>query len=99
MQQGLDLFQIIHRGALATYPLILLSVVSVAVVLERLWSLRNIGSVTLRIADSILEPIRKGQKDLAIAICRQNSHCPAGRIFLNVISKISCQPGSESSVC
>jgi len=87
MQQGLDLFQIIHRGALATYPLILLSVVSVAVVLERLWSLRNIGSVTLRIADSILEPIRKGQKDLAIAICRQNSHCPAGRIFLNVISK------------
>jgi len=87
MQQALDLFQIIHRGALATYPLILLSVVSVAVVLERLWSLRNIGSVTLRIADSILEPIRKRQKDLAIAICRQNSHCPAGRIFLNVISK------------
>jgi biopolymer transport protein ExbB len=87
MQQGLDLFQIIQRGALATYPLILLSVISVAVVLERLWSLRNIGSVTLRIAESILEPIRKGQKDLAIAICRQNSHCPAGRIFLNVISR------------
>ncbi len=86
MQQGLDLFQIIQRGALATYPLIVLSVISVAVVLERLWSLRNIGSVTLRIADSILEPIKKGQKDLAIAICRQNSHCPAGRIFLNLIS-------------
>jgi biopolymer transport protein ExbB len=87
MQPGLNLIQIIHQGALATYPLILLSVISVAVVLERLWSLRNIGSVTLRIADSILEPIKKGQKDLAIAICRQNSHSPAGRIFFNVISR------------
>lgn len=86
-QQGLDLFQIIQRGALATYPLIILSIVSVAVVLERLWSLRNVGSITLRIADSILEPIKKGEKDLAVAICRQNSHCPAGRIFLNIISQ------------
>lgn len=87
MQPGLNLIQIIHQGALATYPLILLSVISVAVVLERLWTLRNIGSVTLRIADSILEPIKQGQKDLAIAICRQNSYSPAGRIFSTVISR------------
>jgi biopolymer transport protein ExbB len=85
MQPGLDLIQIIHRGALATYPLVFMSVISVAVVLERLWYLRNIGATTLRIADSIMEPIRKGEKDLAVAMCRQNSHCPAGRIFLNVI--------------
>ncbi len=91
MQHGLDLIEIIHKGAIATYPLILLSVASVTVVLERLWFLRNIGSVTLRMVDSILEPVRKGQKDLAIAICRQNSHCPAGRIFLNVLAR----PGSE----
>lgn len=96
MQQGLDLIQIIHRGALATYPLIVLSVISVAVVLERLWSLRNIGSVTLRIADSILEPLRKGEKDLAMAICRQNSYSPAGRIFLNVIS-LGTNAGVESA--
>jgi biopolymer transport protein ExbB len=87
MQQGLDLIQIIHKGAIATYPLIFLSVVSVAVVLERLWSLRNIGSATLRLADSILEPIGNGQRELVLAICRQNSHSPAGRIFLNVISR------------
>jgi biopolymer transport protein ExbB len=85
--QGLDFIQIIHKGAIATYPLIFLSVVSVAIVLERLWSLRNIGSVTLRLTESILEPVSKGQKELAMAICRQNSQCPAGRIFLNVISR------------
>ena len=85
--QGLDLIEIIHKGAIATYPLILLSVISVTVVLERLWSLRNIGSMTVRISESLLEPIKKGQRDLAIAICRQNANSPAGRIFLNMLDK------------
>ncbi|MBI4525262.1 MAG: MotA/TolQ/ExbB proton channel family protein [Deltaproteobacteria bacterium] len=85
-QQGLDLIQIIHKGAIATYPLIFLSVISLAVVLERLWSLRNIGSSALRLTDSILEPLSRGQRDLAVAICKQNSQNPAARIFLNVIA-------------
>jgi len=90
-QQGLDLIDIIHKGAIATYPLILMSIVSVAVVFERLWSLRGIASVTLRITESLLEPIKKGQRDLAIAICKQNSHSPAGRIFLNILDRESSQ--------
>jgi biopolymer transport protein ExbB len=90
-QQGLDLIDIIHKGAIATYPLILMSVISVTVVLERLWSLKNIGSITLRITESLLEPIKKGQRDLAVAICRQNSHSPAGRIFLNVLEREGSQ--------
>ena len=90
-QQGLDLIDIIHKGAIATYPLILLSIVSVTVVLERLWSLKNMGSVTLRITESLLEPIKKGQRDLAIAICRQNSQSPAARIFLNVLEREGSQ--------
>ena len=84
-QQGLNLVEIIHKGALATYPLILLSIISVTVVFERLWSLRNIRSTTLRIAESLVDPIQKGQRDLAVAICKQNSHCPAGRIFHAVL--------------
>jgi len=86
-QQGLDLIDIIHKGAIATYPLILLSIVSVAVVFERLWSLRGIASVTLRITESISDPIKRGQRDLAIAICKQNSHSPVGRIFLNILDR------------
>jgi biopolymer transport protein ExbB len=86
-QHGLNLIQIIQQGAIATYPLIVMSVISLTVVFERLWSLRNIGSATLRITDSILEPTRKGQRDLAIAICKQNSNSPAGRIFLNVLER------------
>ena len=87
MQQGLNLLEIINKGAIATYPLIVMSVISVAVVLERLWSLRNIGSVTLRLSESIMEPIGNGQRDLALAMCRQNAQCPAARIFMSIISR------------
>ena len=34
--QGLDLITIIQQGAIATYPLILMSIISVTVVFERL---------------------------------------------------------------
>jgi biopolymer transport protein ExbB len=85
--QGLNLIEIIHQGAIATYPLILMSIISITVVLERLWSLRNIGSMTLRTTESILEPLKKGQRDLASAMCRQNSQSPAGRIFLNILDR------------
>lgn len=84
---GLDLIDIINKGWLTTYPLILLSIISVTVVLERLWNLRNIGAVTTRLTESLLDPIKKGQRDLALAICRQNNNSPAGRIFLNVFDK------------
>jgi len=96
--QGLDFLAIIQQGAIATYPLILLSIVSVAVVFERLWSLRNLNAMTLRIADSLLEPLKKGQRDLAVAICKQNSNCAAGRIFLNILSheKISHADAANS---
>jgi biopolymer transport protein ExbB len=92
---GLDLIQIIHQGAIATYPLIVMSVISLTIIFERLWSLKNIGSLTLRITESLLEPLKKGQRDLAIAISRQNSHCPAGRIFLSVLEK---DPGARSDL-
>ncbi len=85
-QQGLDLIDIIHKGAIATYPLILLSVISVTVVLERLWSLKNLTAITLRITESLLDPLKKGQRDLAIVMCKQHSDCPVGRIVLNILN-------------
>ena len=98
-QQGIDFIDIIHKGAIATYPLILLSVISVAVVLERLWSLKNLSSITLRITESLLDPLKKGQRDLAIAMCKQHSDCPVGRIVLNILNHDSAaRPELTNSV-
>jgi biopolymer transport protein ExbB len=61
------------------------------VVLERLWSLKNIRSATIRISESLLDPIKKGQRDLAITICQQNSDFPAARIFLRIFDTETSQ--------
>jgi biopolymer transport protein ExbB/TolQ len=97
-QQGLNLIEILQRGAIATYPLIALSVISIAVILERLWFLRNIGSGTVRMTETLLEPLKKGQRDLAIAICRQNSNTPAGRIFLNILDRENLRSESANGI-
>jgi biopolymer transport protein ExbB len=87
MQQGLNFFEIIHRGAIATYPLIVLSIVSVAVILERLWSLRNAGAVTQMLANSIFDSVKQGRRDLALALCKQNSESAAARVFLAMLAQ------------
>ncbi len=87
MQQGLNFFEIIHQGAIATYPLIVLSIVSVAVILERFWSLRNAGAVTQMIATSILDSVKQGRRDLALALCKQNSESAAARVFLAMLEQ------------
>jgi len=81
-QHGLDLIDIIQKGAIATYPLIILSVISVAVVLERLWSLRNISSVTVRIAESLVEQreILDPQLDIEVGIV-EGLHTSEGRLI------------------
>jgi biopolymer transport protein ExbB len=97
MQQGLNFFEIIHQGAIATYPLIVLSIVSVAVILERFWSLRNAGAVTQMLANSIFDSVKQGRKDLALALCRQNSESAAARVFLAMLSENSGQSMEKSA--
>ena len=92
MQQGLNFIEIIHRGAIATYPLIFFSILSVAVILERIWSLRNLAAAAQRLADSIMDSVKQGRRDLAVATCRQNDQSAAARVFLTVLS----QEGAES---
>jgi biopolymer transport protein ExbB len=86
MQQELNFIEIIQRGALTTYPLIILSIVSVAVILERLWTLRNAGAATQTLANSILDSVKQGRKDLAMALCRQNNRSAASRVFLAILA-------------
>ena len=87
MQQGLSFIQIIHQGAITTYPLILLSIVSIAVVLERFWSLREVGATTQRLTEMLADSANRGRRDLALAICKQNTRSPAARVFLAVLSQ------------
>jgi len=87
--ESLSILEMIHNGALATYPLIVFSIVTVSIVFERLWALRNLVSETLRLAGGIGPLLEKGQMSEALQTARNQVTTPAGRIFTDVLARHS----------
>jgi len=85
--EGLSVLEMIHQGALATYPLIAFSIITVSVVFERLWSLRNIVSRSLSLAGGICPQLEKGAVAEALGASRAQIDTPAGRIFTEVLGR------------
>jgi biopolymer transport protein ExbB len=87
--EGLSILDMIQRGALATYPLIAFSVLTVSIVFERLWSLRNLVSSTLRLSSGMVPELEKGEVAEALRTARSQIETPAGRIFSDVLARHS----------
>jgi biopolymer transport protein ExbB/TolQ len=77
----------IRQGALVTYPLIVMSMVTITIIGERLWALRGLVSGSLRIAGSLVGQLQKGDFKGALATAQQNQKTPAGRMFRDVIGQ------------
>lgn len=87
--ESLSILEMIHQGALATYPLIAFSIVTVSIIFERLWALRNLVSETLQLAGGIVPILEKGQMSEALQTARNRGTTPAGRIFTDVLARHS----------
>jgi biopolymer transport protein ExbB len=87
--EGLSVLEMIHQGAMATYPLIIFSMVTVSIILERLWSLRNLVSESLALANTICPTLEKGQFGEALQTTQEHMATPAGRIFTDVLTRHS----------
>ena len=74
MQNQFGIIQMIQQGYYATYPLILISVVCLAVIFERVWALRGIGSRATKTADALVGPLRAGQIQRGPAAHRNRPH-------------------------
>lgn len=85
--EGLSVLSMIQQGALATYPLLLFSVVTVSIILERLWSLRNIVSDSLTLAGGICPSLENGRVKEALRAAQGRIATPAGRIFSDVLAR------------
>lgn len=81
----LDLWRLIHQGALATYPLIMFSIVGVAVIMERLWTMRNVMRSTVELAVAIGHSLARGDVASALETCRGAEPGPAQRVFLKLL--------------
>jgi biopolymer transport protein ExbB len=85
--EGLSVLDMIRTGWLATYPLILFSLLTVTIILERLWSLRNMVTGSLTLANDLCPALEKGDFTKAIVASRDQVATPAGRIFADVLAR------------
>lgn len=85
--EGLSVLDMIQQGALATYPLIAFSLITVTIIFERLWSLRNLISGSLALASDLCPRLEKGDFPSALGATREQGASPAGRIFADVLAR------------
>ena len=90
MQQQYGIVAMIQQGYYATYPLIAISVLCIAVILERLWALGGLRARTARTAAALVEPLRKGEFDEALKKTQARKR-PFERIFYAVITAARTQ--------
>jgi biopolymer transport protein ExbB len=85
--EGLSVLDMIQTGWIATYPLLLFSVVTLSIILERAWSLRNLVSNSLRLAGEICPSLERGDFNTALQTSQGKAATPAGRIFSDVVAR------------
>jgi biopolymer transport protein ExbB len=85
--EGLSVLDMIQQGWIATYPLIFFSLMTVTIIFERLWSLRNLVSESLLLANQISPVLEKGDFPAALSASQAQENSPAGRIFSDVLTR------------
>ncbi len=85
--EGLSVLDMIRQGALVTYPLIAMSMVTISIICERLWALRGLVSSSLRLAGAVVGPLQNGDFQAALATAQRNHTAPAGRVFRDVMAQ------------
>ncbi len=85
MQSQFSIIAMIQQGYYATYPLIAISVICIAVILERLWALGGLRTRTTHAAAQLLDPLRKDDFDQALKKTESRKR-PFERVFHALIA-------------
>jgi biopolymer transport protein ExbB len=94
-QLNFDIWQLIQQGAISTYPLLVCSVIVLAVVLERAWSLRGILGSTAKLTGALAPLLARGDWQGALDAVRGHQACPARRIYGDLVEQDASVPMPE----
>jgi biopolymer transport protein ExbB len=86
---NINLVDLINQGWYATYPLIFLSMITISVLIERVWSLRGLGTAIQNFTEEVCDYLKNG--DLASAsdlIEKRRTTAPAARIYAGLLPLI-----------
>ncbi len=90
------LLDLVRRGYYATYPLLLCSVVALAVAGERLWALRGLVARMSAVSKQVGFFLRRGDVDAARDLVdRDASDLPLGRIYRELLPRVADTPVDE----
>ncbi|MFZ0659026.1 MAG: MotA/TolQ/ExbB proton channel family protein [Candidatus Binataceae bacterium] len=85
MSNQFSILGMIQQGYYATYPLLFISVVCLAIIFERLWALRGIMSKTAKSADALIPQLRQGNFNQALQATQARASA-SDRVFHTLIS-------------
>jgi biopolymer transport protein ExbB len=82
---GESFIQLLEQGGVVMYPLLLCSVVTVAIIIERSWTIAKAARTARHLHQLVEESLREQNIADAAAICRRDSS-PLGPVFRAVIT-------------
>jgi biopolymer transport protein ExbB len=82
---NLSMIAMIQQGWLATYPLILMSIISLTVIAERIWSFLGVVGATAELTRGIHGDLARGDLAAALEHAEAARGTPSGRIFSEVV--------------
>jgi biopolymer transport protein ExbB len=86
------MLQMIQQGWLATYPLIAMSIVSLTVIVERLWSLRGVVGQTADLTRALHAEVTRGHIGAAMDRAEADRRLPPGRILSEILRQSAVLP-------
>jgi len=85
---GGDLLTLAEQGGIAIYPLVLCSVVSLAIVIERAWVLARGASSSRRLHEVVFDSVRENGVGEAAALCRRD-RSPLAPIYRAALANLN----------
>lgn len=84
-----SLWAMIRSGGPVMYPLLLCSLVSWAVILERLWNYRKLGNELKSFHLEALNALLRNDRDALRRLCDRNIDLPTSRILVTALERLS----------
>jgi biopolymer transport protein ExbB len=85
MQSQFSILGMIQQGYYATYPLLFISVICLAIIFERVWQLWGVAPKAAKLADALIPQLRQGKFNEALQATQARSNA-AERIYHTLIS-------------
>jgi biopolymer transport protein ExbB len=84
--ESLNLIDLVKQGWIATYPLILCSVIMVAILGERIFAFSGIASSARKLTSLIVPPLTRGDFSAALTVCNKHRKNLQARVYHSILA-------------